>query len=431
MRLLPILIAAVATAAVAADTASVKLVFSGHSAVEYNQWLHQHAAEYPGLQPIHVQIDSEVAGDSERYSYYVSFLDDTGVVIRSRTFTGTRDESRAMIEAYDKWLEARTSCDGNVLFLSPGTDVVTVYDRSGDSLFTSTEGLIDGAGELYFRQFVDDEGDAYRDYYDVLDGRGQVLSKIALGGTGEGEGLKTNHPFVYSRDTTYVMHAGSFVSVINKHGNVLWQTTPKYWTAVAISDDGRTVAVATPASLVTKHLDSGLTSTVEFPEGKILDSLWATGSHGVPSGGYYAPPKVALNGDGSRMAVFRPYNIWSPAGHGLLDVFEGDGTSVCRNVSLAPGMVRAMGFAGDRVVFVGDAVPARDSLAESFTGRPRKPSNMFRLLITEANLSDSVSATEVTVERSAVPTFASSAVAFHGKDSIYVYRIGTAPTQRK
>jgi len=429
MRLLLVLVAALAAAAAAAVPSSVKLVFSGHSATEYNRWLHQHAGDSLGLRPIHVQIDSEAARDSGRYSYYVSFLDDTGAVTRERTFTGARGPLSA--EEGGKWFYARTSDNGDVLFVSQELGFTTVYNQTGDSMFTSTEGSVDGSGGLFFRQLVDGEGTVYRDYYDVLDRTGRVVSRIALGTMGEGEGLKTNYPFVHSRDTTYVMHAGLFVSVIDKHGNVLWQATPKYYAAVAISEDGKTAAVATPASLVVRRLDSERTFMVGFPEGKILDSLWAAGSHRAPSGGYFAHPEVAINGDGSRVAVFRRYNIWSSAGAALLDVYSGDGTPVCQGRRLTPGLIKVMGFAGDGMVFAGDAGPVRDSLAEPGTGHPRKPSKMVRWLITKADLSNSVSATEVTVERTAVPRLVSNAVVFYGKDSIYVYRIGAAPNKQR
>jgi hypothetical protein len=416
-------------ALIGSDSSAVAQVFRGHGAAGYDQWLHRHATEYPGLRPIHVQIDSEVAGDSNKYTYHVSFLDDTGAIVRKRTFRGMRDKSHVPMEEPGKWLYAWTSQDGEELFLNPAADTVTVYGPRGDSMFTSTEGSVNGSSGLFFRQFDDGEGTVYRDYYDVLDRQGLVVSKIALGSLGEGEGLKTNHPFAFSRDTTYVMHAGLFVSVIDKHGDVLWQTKPTNYTAVAISDDGHTAAVATPESLVIRHSDSGRTSAFEFPEGRILDSLRATGSRVVPRGPF-AIPIAAVSSDGSKVAVFRQYN-YGGIGNGVLDVFSCDGKPAYRDRYLTPGLTQRMGFAGGGVVFVGDARPVTDSIVSGDPKHPRKYSTMVRWLITKADPSDDVSVTEVTVERTAVPKLTPNSVAFYGRDSIYVYRIRSTPSEQR
>lgn len=407
----------------ASDSVQVTRVFCGHGAAAYDRWLHRHVTEYPGLRPIHVQIDSEVAGDSNKYRYHVSFLDDAGEVIRSRTFKGERDRSIIAMEEPGKWLVARTSDNGDALFVSPKTDVVSVYGPSGDSMFTSTEGVVDGSGGLYFRQFVDDEAYVYRDYYEVLDRRGKKLSKIVLGCTGEDAGVQTNHPFVYSRHTTYVMQAGLFVSVIDRRGNVLWKTASGNLTAVAMAENGLVVAVVTPESLVVGNLLNGKNWIFRFPEARLLDSARAVGSRVAPHGPF-AIPVAAVGGDGNLVAVFRNYNMGG-TGAGMLDVFTRDGRAVCRDRYLTPGLTYVMGFAGGGIVFVGDARPVRDSLAETGAPRPRRPSNMVHWRITEASLSDGVSATDVTVERTAVPRLGLNAVAFYGKDSIYVYRIGT------
>jgi hypothetical protein len=412
----------------ASDSTLVTQVFRGHGAAAYDQWLHRHAADYPGLRPIHVQIDSEVAGDSERYTYYVSFLDDSGGVVRRRTIYGARGSLSA--EQGGDWFHARTSANGDALFVSPKAEVVSVYGPSGDSIFTSTEGVVDGSGDLYFRQFVDDEAYVYRDYYEVLDRRGRKLCEIPLGCTGEDAGLQTTYPFVHSRKATYVMQAGLFVSVIDRRGKILWRTAAGNLTAVAMAENGQVVAVATPESLVVGNLLSGKNCVFRFPEARLLDSARAVGSRVAPHGPL-AIPAAAVSGDGSRVAVFwNTFNKRS-TGAGTLDVFTREGKPVCLGRYLTPGLTDVMGFAGDGMVFVGAARPARESLAEARDHRPRRPSNMVHWRITEASLSDSVSATELLVEHTAVPRLVSNAVAFYGRDSIYVYRVGPEPTKQR
>jgi len=411
------------------DSAAVTQAFSGRSAADYNRWLHRHASEYPGLQPIHVQIDSEAAGDSERYSYHASFLDDTGTVVRKRTFRGVRDESRAMIEAPGKFLYARKSDNGDVLFVSPETFVVTVYGQSGDSMFTSTDGDVEGDGGLYFRQYVDDEAYSYRDYFEVLGGKGQLLRKVTLGCTGEGVGLQTNHPFVYSRDTTYVMHAGSYASVIDKRGKVVWQMASDRLTAVAMSNDGRVVAVTTPESLVVRNLSSGQSLSVKFPEARLLDSARAAGGRVVPSGPF-AMPLVAVSDDGGLVATFRPHNMGG-TGVGLLDVYTSAGAPLHQSLWLAPGMPRAMGFVGDRVAIVGDAGMSADSPSGRAARPTRTAPAMQRWLVTTVDSDGGTASAEAVSERDAFAKFTRNSIAFYAEDWLSVYRVESGSAEQR
>ncbi len=135
-----------ASALVGPESTATECVFSGHGAAAYDKWLAANAGEYSRLRPLSVQIDSEVAGDSGRYSYYVSFLNDTGAVVRQRAFSGVRETMSD--DGRWRWIKARVSDEGDELYVCPEVGITSIYGPSGDSLFTSSEGVVDGAAGL-------------------------------------------------------------------------------------------------------------------------------------------------------------------------------------------------------------------------------------------------------------------------------------------
>jgi len=409
-----ILGAALTAVTVAADTTSVSLAFSGCGAAEYNRWLSQNGEEYPGLEPVRVQVDSEVAGDSNRYSYYVSFLDDTGSVVRQRTFTGVR-ESRAADGRWN-WMRARRSDQGDVLFVCPEVGLTTVYGQSGDSAFTSTEGVIDGAAGLYFREFVDGDGTVYRNLIEVLDAHGRSSDTL-------GELLEPRiQAHAWSRDSVHALYASDSagrVVVLNKSGEELWQYRLQSETDahVAIAEDARFVAVATWDSLVVRNLRTGNTFACPLQEG---------------GRGKFVRPKVAISRDSRYVAVTR----FHASAHDsvLLDVFTSAGAAVCTSRALRTGMVMDAGFADDKVCLVTRALESPGTgVTRVLNAWLRRPSWKEPYRIVLVGLDGRMRTWDGIGPAHPHPPFklAGNALAFYGEESISVYRIAASRTENR
>jgi hypothetical protein len=394
------------------DSVTVTQVFGGHGAAEYNKWLYSNAKEYQGLAPIHVQIDSSVRRDTWWYSYYVSFLNGRGDVTRSRVFSGERE--REAIDGYGKWLDAQTSDNGAALLVSPCYGQTTVYNRHGDSVFTVTGGPLSGNGGFFFHVFCDDEAYYYRDYIEVLDSRGRLLDTI--GRLAE----PSVHAHVWSRNRThalYVSDTAGRVLVVDKNGRMLWQVRLSYQTDadVAISEDARFVAVATWDSLIVRDVRAGRTFT---------RSLYRR-RHGE-----YVAPNVAISADNRYVAVARSHA--SKHDSCALDIFSA--AAVCTSMVLHTGSVVDVGFVGDRLGIVALAPTEQDTgVPRVPPSQPRRPPSAEPYRIVVVGLDGHMQTWEgIGPSHPYSPSkLVGNALAFYGKDSIYVYRIETAPTQQR
>jgi hypothetical protein len=407
VRLLLVLVATAATAAVAADTASVQLVFNGHGASTYNKWLYENAKKYQDLAPIYVQIDSGVGIDTGPYSFYVSFLDDRGGVARRRTFVGRRELPPG------GGIGAQVTPDGAALLVSPWYDRTTVYDRHGDSAFTSTGGYLSGNGGLFFHAFRDDEGGFYRDYIEILDARGRLLDTI--GRLAE----PSVHAHVWSRDRVhalYVSDTAGRVLVMDRRGKTLWQTRFSYQTDadIAISEDGRFAAAATWDSLTVRDMRARRTFTRSLHEG----------SHGK-----FIGPRVAISPDNRYVAVTRVDRDANDSC--TLDVFTLADAAICTSMVLRTGFVVDVGFVGEGLGLV--ALP----LTRPEAGAPHVPRQRssweepYRIVL--VGLDGKTRAwDDIGSPRLRPPfKFTRSAVALYSTDSIWVYRVEPAAPEKK
>jgi len=402
--------AALTTATVAADTTSVRLAFSGRGTSEYNKWLYENAKECPGLTPIYVRIDSEAAGGGNRHSYYVSFLNDTGAVARQSTFTGARDRRAA--GGRWRWMYARPSDEGDALFVCPQLGLTAVYTQSGDSAFTSTEGVIGGAGGLYFREFVGIGGGVYRNLVEVIDSRGRSSDTI-------GEFLEPRvQTHVWSRNKVhalYVSDSTGRVVVLDKSGKTCWQYRLGSETDahVAISEDARFVAVATWESLVVRDMKIGHTLSRPLRRG---------------GRGRFVGPRVAVSRDSRYVAVARFHALAHDSI--LLDVYTTAGAAVCTSRALCTGLVMGVGLVEESVWMVARALenPGAGS------GAPRRSKSWeepCRIVVVGFN--GQMRAWDGIGPSHLHPPFklAGNALAFYGKDSIWVYRIEPGTTEQR
>ncbi len=397
--------------AAAADTASVQLVFSGRGAAEYNKWLSRNAKEYSDLTPRYIQIDSGIEKDTS-YSYYVSFLNDRGDVIRRRTFSGDRE--REAIDGYGKWLDAQTSDNGAALLVSPCYGQTTVYNRHGDSVFTATGGPLSGNGGFFFHVFCDDEADYYRDYIEVLDSQGRLLD--TFGGLAE-PGVQAD---VWSPNGTHVLYVpdtAGRVLVVDKKGRTLWQARLSSQTDadVAISEDARFVAVATWDSLIVRDVRAGRTFTRALYRGR----------HGE-----YISPNVAVSADNRYIAVARSHA--SKHDSCALDIFST--AAVCTSMVFHIGVVVDVGFVGDRLGIVALAPTEQDTGVPRVPPFPsRRPPSVEPHRIVVVGLDGHMQTWKgIGPSHPYSPSkLVGNALAFYGRDSIWVYRIETGTTGQR
>ena len=420
------LLTTVLLALVAADSLVLESGYEGCGAARYNRWLYEHVREYPQLKPVYVQIDSEVKGDSRAYAYYVSFLDDSGVVVKQRALAGRREPPLGGS------IYARRSADGAWLFVMlAGTGPTTVYDRRGDTAFVSAEGDISGGGGRFIRQFVDDEGVVDRGYFEMLDRHGSVIESIGGGTLGEGSLVRT-WPLAYSDDTAYALYSDPLVLVVDKKGRITWRAVAGYLASIALSASGRTVVFATPESAVIRDMKAGSNAVVKFADARILDSLRAAGSRATPPG-YFAMPLVAVSRDGGAVAVLRRHNMGGTGGAGQLIAYSRDGSLRGQALALTPGFSTALGFVGDRVAIVADTFSGYGSPAPTATGqlRPQPPPKYHGRLVTLVGRDGEISSASVVSERDATPRFFDEGIAFYGDSLTTVYRVRTVTAEEK
>lgn len=411
MRLLLILVVAAAAIAVAADSASVTLAFSGHGASAYDKWLYQNAKEYPGLSPIYVQIDSEAKGAHRTYSYWVSFLDDSGAVVLKRTFTGVREPRP--VNGHVKSYYVYTPGSGDALFVSPEVGLTIAYNRSGDSVFTSTAGDIQGDGGLYLRQFLDEEGCVCKDAIEVLDTRGAVASTI------RGPVGPSVYAHVWSCDKVHALCISDTVGqimVMDKGGKTLWQGGLGSATAadVAISDDGRFVAAATWDSLIIRDIQAGKTVGRPLRKGGL---------------GKFLGPRVAISPDDRYVAVARFHALAHDSV--LLDVFTPDGAVACTTLALRTGMVMGVGFVEGNVWMVARALEYTEAGVLHMPRRTQSSDEPYRVVMVgldgQTRTWDGVGPSHPHPPMKV----AGNALVFYGRDSISVYRIEAGTTEER
>jgi outer membrane protein assembly factor BamB len=243
----------------------------------YNIWLHQNRDSYKALPMLHAAVERLREPPHAGHSGVV-FYDQRGIRVSNKLFSSKY------------WV--RVSRSGNRVYAAFYQDeprvvrTCAVFDQSGNQLF-SVDGTVQPFdGGLYFQFVVDAGSYEWSSHANVLDETGTRIGRIELPGP-----AAMGPHYAYSSDTTYVVAVGGGRPVvIDRQGQVLWDSTLGGQISFAISDDSRRVVVCTHTAAVVHDLVSANTVMLTLPPGADI-------------------PRPAISSDGSRIAIFRENHL--------------------------------------------------------------------------------------------------------------------------
>jgi hypothetical protein len=324
-------VALVASVLAAADTITVREVFSSGSISEYNRWLRDHGSDYPALRPTRISVKARETSGAGAREYVATFFDLGGNRAETREF---RAQTGGMLvvtvsRERDRLLVYKSARPADTV-----AETTAVYNANGDAVAQMKGGYSWWEGGLLYRPYLRGEGEPYRPYTDVLGPDGRVRGRV--------DSPFLSYPAVYSPDTTYVLQLGvGRVVVIDRYASVLWDTVFAGPVSMAISNDSRWVAVGRESTLTVRNMTTGQSVTSQLAQ--------------PPRWGYSVPAMV-FSIDGRRIAAYRQCSMVSPA-VGILEFLSVDGRTLSAPIRVTLGKVRRppeMGFIGPRLALIAD-----------------------------------------------------------------------------